>query len=61
MNTKTKFPDWLVFADSVSKDDPWIQLLVVNPFNGETSTLTDQIIDLDDGGDLYLQAGSPSA
>jgi hypothetical protein len=61
MESKKKFPPWLVFVNRAPDDDSWLQLMVVNPINGETSTLSDTLIETDwnEPGPQHLSTASP--
>ncbi|NUO19591.1 hypothetical protein HUU59_09110 [bacterium] len=40
-------PHWLVFAEAAPEHDDWYRLMVENPCNGEISTISTKIIDLE--------------
>ena len=40
-------PHWLVFAEVAPEPDDWYRLMVENPCNGEISTISTKIIDLE--------------
>jgi hypothetical protein len=47
MNKKPKFPPWLTFVSKAPENDPWFRLMVENPVNGQLSTFSNILIDLD--------------
>jgi hypothetical protein len=54
-------PPWLVFADRAPENDPSLQLMVINPMNGQTSTLSDKLIELDKNEPGYRDLPTASA
>ncbi|MBU0692207.1 hypothetical protein KKC97_12880 [bacterium] len=59
-NSNTK-PPWLVFVERAPDDDPSLQLMVINPMNGQTSTLSDKLIELDPNEPGYRDLPTASA
>lgn len=40
-------PHWLVFVEAAPEGDDWYRLMVENPCNGQISTISTKIIDLE--------------
>lgn len=40
-------PHWLVFAEGAPDEDDWYRLMIENPCNGQISTISTTIIDLE--------------
>ncbi len=40
-------PHWLVFVEAAPEQDDWYRLMVENPCNGQISTISTKIIDLE--------------
>ncbi|MCB9367469.1 MAG: hypothetical protein H6506_01895 [Calditrichaeota bacterium] len=40
-------PHWLVFAESAPDEEDWYRLMIENPANGQISTISTNIIDLE--------------
>jgi hypothetical protein len=61
MQNAIESPPWLVYASRAPEEDPWLQLMVVNPMNGQTSTLCDKLIVLDSNEPGYRELPTASA
>lgn len=61
MQNANSKPSWLVFVDRAPEDDPWLQLMVINPMNGQTSTLSDKLIEPDSNEPDHRQLPTASA
>lgn len=40
-------PHWLVFVETAPDEEDWYRLMVENPCNGQISTISTKIIDLE--------------
>ncbi len=47
MKYDEKHPHWLVFVEAAPEQDDWYRLMVENPCNGQISTISTKIIDLE--------------
>jgi len=40
-------PHWLVFAEEAPETDDWYRLMIENPLNGQISTISTKVIDIE--------------
>jgi hypothetical protein len=46
-NDTPNSPLWLTFVSRAPENDPWFRLMVENPLNGQLSTFSNVLIELD--------------
>ena len=51
----------MVFVDRAPEDDPSLQLMVINPMNGQASTLSDKLIEPDSNEPGYRDLPTASS
>ncbi|MBK8131174.1 MAG: hypothetical protein IPK53_20415 [bacterium] len=47
MRYDEKRPKWLEFVETAPEDEDWFRLMVENPCNGQISTISTNIINMD--------------